>query len=66
LEVNMSGSSVLYLVGFVVAVAGLAWVASLAGMPPRWIGASVVVLIGLGIAGTAKRFGSRKEGPPPQ
>jgi hypothetical protein len=61
----MSQTSVTYLIGFVVAVAGLAWLASLAGMPPRWIGASVLVLVGLGIAGAAKKFGSRQPGPPP-
>jgi hypothetical protein len=62
----MSQASVFYLIGFVLAVAGLAWAASLSGMPPRWIGASVVVLVGLGIAGAAKKFGSREEGPPPK
>jgi hypothetical protein len=61
----MSQTSVWYLIGFVVAVAGLAWLASLAGMPLRWIGASVLVLVGLGIAGAAKKFGSRQPGPPP-
>jgi hypothetical protein len=61
----MSQSSVWYLVGFLIAVAGLAWAAHLAGMPGRWIGASVVVLVGIGIAGMAKRFGSRTPGPPP-
>jgi hypothetical protein len=62
----MSPASVLYLIGFVVAVAGLAWAAHLAGMPSQWIGASVVVLLGIGIAAAAKRFGSRAPGPPPR
>jgi len=62
----MSQASVLYLIGFIVAVAGLAWVAHLSGVPSQWIGASVVVLIGLGIAGAAKRVGSRTPGPPPR
>ncbi len=61
----MSQSSVWYLVGFLIAVAGLAWLANLAGMPARWIGASVVVLVGIGVAAMAKRFGSRTPGPPP-
>jgi hypothetical protein len=61
----MPQSTMLYLIGFVVAVGGLAWLAHLAHMPGQWIGASVVVLIGLGIAGAAKRFGSRQPGPPP-
>ena len=62
----MSQSSVLYLVGFIVAVLGVAWMAHLAHVPGPWIGATVVVLIGLGIAGAAKRFGSRQPGPPPK
>lgn len=62
----MSQASVLYLVGFVVAVAGLAWAAHLAHVPSQWIGATVVVLVGLGIAGAAKKFGSRSQGPPPR
>ncbi|HVT57638.1 MAG TPA: hypothetical protein VHR45_04485 [Thermoanaerobaculia bacterium] len=38
-----------YLIGFVVLVAGLAYAAHLAHVPSPWIGAGVVVLIGLGI-----------------
>jgi hypothetical protein len=62
----MSSTSVIYLVGFLIAVAGLAWAASLAHVPTHWIGAGVVVLLGLGVAGAAKKFGSRQAGPPPQ
>jgi hypothetical protein len=62
----MSQSTLLYLVGFVVAVLGLAWLAHLSRIPAQWIGAGVVVLIGLGIAGAAKKFGSRVPGPPPK
>ncbi len=62
----MSQTSVFYLIGFVVAVVGLAWAAHLAHLPGQWIGAAVVVLIGLGVAGAAKKFGSRQPGPPPQ
>jgi hypothetical protein len=62
----MSQASVFYLVGFVVAVIGLAWCARLAGIPSHWVAAGVVVLIGLGIAGAAKKFGSREPGPPPK
>jgi hypothetical protein len=61
----MSQASVYYLIGFLVAVAGLAWVARLAGVPPKWIGASAVVLIGIGIVAAAKHFGTRHPGPPP-
>ena len=61
----MSHSANLYLAGFVLAVAGLAWMAHLTGIHWQWIGATVVVLVGLGIAGAAKKFGSRQQGPPP-
>jgi hypothetical protein len=43
-------SLAIYLIGFVVLVAGLAYAASLAGMPTQWIAAGVLVLVGLGIA----------------
>lgn len=62
----MSSTSVFYLIGFMVAVAGLAWAAHLAHVPSQWVGAGVVVLIGLGVAGAAKKFGSRQAGPPAQ
>jgi O-antigen/teichoic acid export membrane protein len=62
----MSQASVLYLIGFLVAVIGLAWAAHLAGMPSQWIGASVVVLVGIGIAAAAKRFGGRPPSSPPR
>jgi hypothetical protein len=39
----------LYLVGFIILIAGLAYGAFLLGVPPVWIGVGVVVLIGLAI-----------------
>ena len=42
-------SFALYIVGFIVLIAGLAWGAHLAHMPPQWIGVGVLVLIGLGV-----------------
>ncbi|HTB20922.1 MAG TPA: hypothetical protein VK708_22515 [Bryobacteraceae bacterium] len=42
-------SFALYIVGFIVLIAGLAWGAHLAHMPPQWIGVGVVVLVGLGV-----------------
>ena len=44
----MSNLSI-YLIGFVVLVAGLAMGAHLAGLPMAWIGAGGVVLLGAGI-----------------
>jgi hypothetical protein len=52
-------SLAIYLIGFVVLVAGLAYGASLAGAPPQWIAAGVLVLIGLGIAKGATRTRQR-------
>jgi hypothetical protein len=39
----------LYLVGFVVLIVGLAYGAYLAHVPPQWIVAGVVFLLGVGI-----------------
>ncbi len=43
-------SFALYVVGFIILVAGLAYAASLAGLGTQWIVAGVLVLLGLGIA----------------
>jgi hypothetical protein len=48
-------SLAIFLVGFVILVAGLAYAASLAGAPPQWIVAGVLVLIGIGVAMGATR-----------
>jgi hypothetical protein len=42
-------SFTLYIVGFVILVAGLVMGANLLHVPPRWIGVGLVVLIGLGV-----------------
>ena len=42
-------SFALYIVGFIVLIAGLAFGAHLMHIPPQWIGVGVLVLIGLGI-----------------
>lgn len=39
----------LYILGFLVLILGLAWGAHLAHVPQQWIGAGVVVLVGIGI-----------------
>lgn len=39
----------LYIVGFIVLIAGLAIAAFLLHVPAQWIGVGVVVMIGLGI-----------------
>ena len=42
-------SFALYLIGFVIFVAGVAWALSVAGISPTYIGIAVVILLGLGI-----------------
>lgn len=39
----------LYLLGYIIFVAGLAMGAHMMHIPPRWIGVGVVVMVGLGI-----------------
>ena len=39
----------IFIVGFIILVAGLAYGASLAGVSPQWIGVGVVVLVGIGV-----------------
>jgi hypothetical protein len=47
-EVVVSSLSIFF-IGFIIVIAGLAYGANLAGMPPQWIGVVVVVLAGIGI-----------------
>jgi len=42
-------SFALYLVGFIVLIAGLAFGASMMHVTPRWIAVGAIVLLGLGI-----------------
>ncbi|HVR97523.1 MAG TPA: hypothetical protein VMW27_12975 [Thermoanaerobaculia bacterium] len=51
----MSSSFGVYLIGFILVVVGLAYGASLAGVPPTWIGVGVIVLLGIGILSAVKR-----------
>jgi hypothetical protein len=47
-EVNMSTFGI-YLIGFILVIAGLAYAAHLMGLAPLYIGIGVVILLGLGI-----------------
>ena len=40
----------LYLFGFVVFTSGLAWLATLAGVPPGYVNAGAAILMAIGIA----------------
>ena len=55
-------SFVLYLAGVVLLACGLAYGAHLAGLGPQWIGAGVVVVLGLGIITAVSR--TRSKDPP--
>ncbi len=55
-------SFVLYIIGYIVLIAGLAIGASMMEVPPRWIAVGVIVLVGIGIvSGVAK---TRRRDPP--
>jgi hypothetical protein len=55
-------SFAIYLIGFVIVIIGLAWGATLMGVPPIWIGVAVLVLIGIGVlSGVAK---TKRPDPP--
>jgi hypothetical protein len=57
-------SFAIYLIGFVIVIIGLAWGATLMGVPPIWIGVAVLVLIGIGVlSGVAK---TKRPDPPAQ
>ena len=43
-------SLAIYIIGFVILIAGLAYGAQLAGVSVEWIAVGVLILIGLGIA----------------
>lgn len=60
----MSSSFGVYLLGFILVVAGLAFGAHLAGVPPTWIGVGVIVLLGIGILSAVKRTQAKTPPPP--
>lgn len=55
-------SFVIYIAGFLVLIAGLAYAASLAGVSSHWILAGGLVVLGIGIAMGATR--TRMKDPP--
>lgn len=48
-------SFVLYIIGFVILVAGMAYAAQMAHIPQRWIGVGVIIMVGLGIMSAVSR-----------
>lgn len=53
----------IYLIGFFIVIAGLAWGAFQMGISPLWIGIGVVVLVGLGILSGVSRTRQREKPP---
>lgn len=45
----------LYLIGFLLLIGGVCYGAFLAGIPPVWIGAVVLILAGIGVMSAIKR-----------
>jgi hypothetical protein len=54
----------LYLVGYILLIAGLAWGASLAHIPGQWIAVGIVAMLGLGIMMGVSRTRQRDPNPP--
>ena len=52
----------LYIVGFIVFIAGLAWLATVMGLSQTYIMIGVVILLGIGITSAAVR--TRAKDPP--
>jgi hypothetical protein len=52
-------SFVLYMLGFVIFLAGLAWGASVAGVPTLYIGIGALILLGIGIFSAVGRTRSK-------
>lgn len=57
-------STALYVIGFIVLIAGLAWAATVLGVPSIWITIGVVVVAGIAIIGIAGNL--RQTEPPPR
>ena len=55
-------SFALYLVGFIILIAGLVWAATTAGVPQLYITIGVVILLGIGIISAVSR--TRSKDPP--
>lgn len=57
-------SIALYVVGFIVLIGGLAWAASLLGVPSLWITVGIVVVAGIAIISIAGSVRNRPGGGP--
>jgi hypothetical protein len=55
----------IYMIGFLIVIAGLAWGAMVAGVPQVYIMIGAVVLLGIGILSAVKRTRPRDPPSPP-
>lgn len=55
-------SFAIYLIGMIVVIGGLAYVAVLMHVPNQWVIAGVVILVGVGILGAVTK--TRRKDPP--
>jgi hypothetical protein len=63
---GLVSSLTIFIIGFVILVAGLAYGASLAGLSTQWIAVGVLVLLGMGIAMGVTRTRQRDPSQTPQ
>ncbi len=60
-------STAVYVIGFIVLIAGLAWAATVLGVPTLWITIGVVVVAGIAILSLAANLrDTEARTPPPQ
>ena len=52
-------SFVLYMIGFLIFLAGVAWGASVAGVPTLYIGIGALIILGIGIFSAVARTRSK-------
>jgi len=57
-------SFALYMIGFLIFMAGLVWAAVVAGVPQLYIGIGVLVILGIGIFSAVSK--TRSKDPPAQ
>lgn len=55
-------STAVYVIGFIVLIAGLAWAATVLGVPSIWITIGIVIVAGIALIGVAGNLRST-EGP---
>lgn len=59
-------ATAVYVIGFIVLLAGLAWAATQLGVPSIWITIGVVVVAGVAIIGIAGNLRETESRQPPQ